>query len=124
MSFRTAASIRMICNIYWPNKILNVELHKKTDSMNMSLKIKNRRLRWLGHVLRMPENRIPKVAMRWTPSGRRKTGRSKTTWRRTVMKELEEMGLTWGKAQAKARDRSAWQSFVAALCLRRDEEDE
>ena len=31
--------------------------------MNMSLEIKNRRLLWLGHVLRMPEDRIPKVAM-------------------------------------------------------------
>ena len=76
--------LRKICNINWPNKIRNVELHKKTDSMNMSLEIKNRRLRWLGHVLRMPENRIPKVAMRWTPSGKRKRGGPKTTWRRTV----------------------------------------
>ena len=40
------------------------------------------------------------------------------------MKELEEMGLTWGEAQAKARDRSVWRSFVAALCPRPDEEDE
>ena len=108
--------LRKICNIYWPNKIPNVELHKKTDSMNMSLEIKHRRLCWLGHILRMSEDRIPKVAMRWTPSGRRKRGRPKTTWRRTVMKELEEMGLSWGKAQAKVRDRSVWRSFVAALC--------
>ena len=57
--------LRKICNIYWPNKIRNVELHKKTDSMNMSLEIKHRRLRWLGHVLRMSEERIPKVAMRY-----------------------------------------------------------
>ena len=35
-----------------------------------------------------------------------------------------ETGLTWGEAQAKARDRSVWRSFVAALCPRRDEEDE
>ena len=48
--------LRKICNIYWPNKIRNVELHKKTDSMNMSLEIKNHRLHWLGHVLRMPED--------------------------------------------------------------------
>ena len=40
------------------------------------------------------------------------------------MKELEEMGLTWGEAQAKAWDRSVWPSFVAALCPTRDEEDE
>ena len=109
--------LRKICNIYWPNKIRIVELRKKTDGINMSLEIYNRRLRWLGHVrvLRVPE---------WTPSGRRKRGRPKTTWRRTVMKELEEMGLTWGEAQTKARHRSVWRSFDAALCPKRDEEDE
>ena len=31
-------------NIYWLDKITNGELFKKTDSKNMSLKIKNRRL--------------------------------------------------------------------------------
>ena len=40
------------------------------------------------------------------------------------MKELEEMGLTWGEAQTKARHRSVWRSFDAALCPKRDEEDE
>ena len=35
-----------------------------------------------------------------------------------------ETGLTWGEAQAKARDRSVWRSFVAALCSTREEEDE
>ena len=40
------------------------------------------------------------------------------------MKELEEMGLTWGEAKVKGRNRSAWRSFVAALYTRRDEEDE
>ena len=36
----------------------------------------------------------------------------------------EDMHLTRGEAQAKARDRSVWRSFVVALCQRRDEEDE
>ena len=62
------------------------------------MEIKRRRLRWLGHVLRMDQARIPKVALRWTPPGKRKTGRPKTTWRRTVMAELSEIKLTWGEA--------------------------
>lgn len=46
-----------ICNTYWPNEISNLELYKTLDSMNMSLEIKNRRrLRWPGHVLRMPSD--------------------------------------------------------------------
>ena len=31
-------------NIYWLDKITNEELFKKTDGMNMFLKIKNRRV--------------------------------------------------------------------------------
>lgn len=92
--------------------------------MYMSLEVKNHRLGWLGHVLKMPEDRIPKVAMRWSPSGRRKRGRPKTTCRRTVMKELEAMGLTKGEPQAKAQHRSVWRGLAAALRPRRDEEDE
>ena len=72
----------------WPNQISNVELHKKTGCNNAVLEIKRRRLRWLGHVLRMPKESIPKVALSWTPSGRRKPGRRKTTWRKTAMAEL------------------------------------
>ena len=40
------------------------------------------------------------------------------------MKELEEMGLTWGEAQARAQDIPLWQSFVTALHARQDKEDE
>ena len=46
----------------------------------------------------MPSDRIPEVVLRWTPTGKMKRGRQKTTSRRTVMKELEEWGLTWGAA--------------------------
>ncbi len=36
-----------------------------------------------------------KIALRWTPPGKRKPGRPKTTWRRTVTQELEQMNLSW-----------------------------
>ena len=70
----------------------------------------------VGHVLRMLPERIPKISLRWTPPGKRKRGRPKTTWRRTVLTELEEMGLTWGEAQAIAQDRPKWRKKVVALC--------
>ena len=87
------------------------------------LEIKRRRLRWLGHVLRMPGDNIPKVAQRWTPPGKRKRGRPKMTWRQTVMAELREMGLSWGEAQASAKDRTLWRKIVVALCPTGDEEE-
>ncbi|KAK2181766.1 hypothetical protein NP493_382g00033 [Ridgeia piscesae] len=71
----------------------------------------------------MPQDSIPKVALRWTPPGKRKRGRPKMTWRQSVMAELKEMGLSWGEAQASAKDRILWRSIVVALCPTGDEED-
>jgi len=59
---------------------------------NNLLEIKRRRLRWLGHTLRMNVNRTMKIALRWTPPGKRKQGRPKNTWRRTITSELKKMG--------------------------------
>ena len=66
----------------------------------------------------MPKENIPKVALK-----RRKSGRPKTTWRKTVMAELQDMGLSWGEAQAAAKDRTLWRNIVVALCPTGDEED-
>ena len=75
--------------------------------------IKGRRLRLLGHVLRMENNRTPKTALRWTPPGRRSRGRPKTTWRRAE-----------GEAVKIAKNREEWKRIVrAALCSTRDKED-
>ena len=71
----------------------------------------------------MPKVSIPKVALRWTPPGRRKPGRPKITWRKSVMAELQDMGLSWGEAQAAAKDRTPWRNVVVALCTTGDEED-
>ena len=74
--------------------------------------IQKHRLRWLGHVLRMPQDYIPKVALRWTLTGKRNRGRPKTTWKRTISTELSDMGLTMGEAQVNAQDRHSWRRDI------------
>lgn len=46
---------------------------------------------------------------------KRKPGRPKTTWWRTVERELREIGLTLGEAGKLAKDRDRWQRINAAL---------
>jgi hypothetical protein len=115
--------LRKILRIFWPNKVSNADLYRQTGSRNISVEIKQRRMRWLGHVFRMPMSRIPKVALRWSPPGKRRQGRPRTTWRRTAAQELLALGLTWEEAQNVARDKARWRGLVAALCPTRDEED-
>jgi arginyl-tRNA--protein-N-Asp/Glu arginylyltransferase len=65
--------------IFWPNKISNKDLHNitNTKSKDMETLLIQKRWRWLGHVLRKPSEDMTKVALRWTPEGKRKRGRPK-----------------------------------------------
>ena len=54
-----------------------------------------------------------KTALRWTPDSRRKAGRPRETWRRTVLREGAEVGCsTWAEMGAMATDRRAWRSLT------------
>ena len=115
--------LRKICKIFWPNKITNKDLYELTAQRDIRDEIKLRRWKWIGHVLRRDKNNISKVSLRWTPTGKRKRGRPKETWRRTVESEIKEMGMSWPEVEKKAQDREIWRELVLALCASRHEED-
>ena len=87
-----------------------------TEQEDMSIVLTRRRWSWVGHALRRESTSISKVALRWTPEGKRKRGRPKSTWRRTAEAELQALNLTWGQASWLAKDRQEWRRLVDALC--------
>ena len=115
--------LRKICKIYWPKKITNKDLYHKTQQCCIETEIKRRRWRWIGHILRKENEDISKVALRWTPDGKRKRGRPKETWRRMVENEMKIIGKTWREIEKKAKDRHLWRRLVEALCADGHEED-
>jgi hypothetical protein len=50
------------------------DLIKNTDTVRH---VKSKRMAWLGHVIRMEGERIPKRVLEWKPMGRRNRGRSR-----------------------------------------------
>ena len=104
--------LRRIWGIFGPNVMSNKNLYKTTKTRCLTDEIKCRRMRWLGYVLRMEPDRTAKIALRWTPTGKRKPGWPKATLRRTITSELAEKHLTLGEAQHRARDRLKWKQFV------------
>ena len=111
--------LRRILRIFWPNTISNEELYERCGQESMEDILMRRRWRWIGHILRKEADDITKTALHWTPEGRRKRGRPKNTWRRTVDSELTNLHQTWGSIQRMAQDRREWRAFVAALHARR-----
>ena len=62
--------------------------------------------KWLGHILRMDNTRKSKIAILWTPDGKRKRGRPIETWRRTIERERKDLGFqTWTDAAKVAKER-------------------
>ena len=43
--------LRKVLNIYWPDKISNEELYRRTEVKRWSWVVKKKRLMWLGHLL-------------------------------------------------------------------------
>ena len=67
----------------------------------------------------------PKIALTWTPEGKRKRGRPRETWRRTAIKEREAMGWrSWNQAESRAKNRAEWRAVFMALCDRGHDDDE
>ncbi|PVD27306.1 hypothetical protein C0Q70_12461 [Pomacea canaliculata] len=71
---------------------------------------------WIGHTLRKPAHNITRQALGWNPQGRRKVGRPRQKWTRSVHREAETAGMTWSQLERDAQDRVRWRDVVAALC--------
>ena len=66
--------------------------------------IEKKRLQWYGHIKRMPEERIPKLIMEWTPEERRKRGRPRKTW----MEEVQAAMISRNLEPDQWRNREEW----------------
>ena len=109
--------LRRILRVWWPQRIRNDTISQITGVRKISDEIRRRRWNWIGHVLRKDRNDDCMVAMGWQPEGKRKVGRPKITWRRTVEGECrQERWTSWVEARTVAKDRAGWKTKVAALC--------
>jgi hypothetical protein len=55
--------------------------------------IKSQRLGWLGHVHRMPDERMVKKVHEWKPMAIRSLGRHQTVWENDVKNDLNIMKM-------------------------------
>ncbi|XGW34022.1 hypothetical protein V3C99_018070, partial [Haemonchus contortus] len=77
--------LRRIMKIWYTDHVTIEEVLRRSGMNSLHVIVARRRLRLAGHVLRMSQQRIPKIAMYWTPKGaKRGRGRPRNTWRRIL----------------------------------------
>ena len=73
-----------------------------------------RQLKWVGHVIRMPENRIPRqVLYGELKTGHRSVGGQKKRYRDQLNSWLKQSGVPSDQLELLASDRSAWRRLVS-----------
>ena len=108
---------RIIRKIYGPVfengqwRILhNEEINQLISNEDIVRFIKALRIRWLGHIERMSEDRIVKSTFKSNPDGRRKRGRPKKRWKDDVIEDLHSMGVQdWHQITG---NRQFWRNIV------------
>ena len=88
----------------------NEEVYSLYGEPSLVTEIKRARIRWLGHVERMPSERAARKSANEKPEGRRLRGRPRKRWLEDVEEDLRELGVR--RWRQKAADRDEWKRIV------------
>ena len=111
--------LRRILNITWSECVTNLEVRRRTGLQPLlSDTVRIRRLKLFGHVARADKSQdhsralqaciSPAAPRNW----RRRSGRPRHTWLRTVEEDLRQFNLGLASGLRRAQNRTAWRTLT------------
>ena len=109
--------LRRILRIRWLDRVRNTEVLERAKINPVETYIGANRLRWFGHVTRMPDTRLPKYLLNWTPAhGRRSRGRPRKNWMKCLLEDAAAFtgntDINLDGASEMASDRKLWREMI------------
>jgi hypothetical protein len=90
-------ALRRSSRISRKERIRNVIIRQQIGLEETIVKeIEQNQLTWYGHIQRMAEGRLPKIALKWIPKQERTRGRPKKKWMESIRKAMNEINLNEG----------------------------
>ena len=107
--------LRAIMNIRWQDKVSNISVLNRGCSQSIEAIIALHRLRWTGHVSRMPEESLPKrVLYSELTDGRRRIGAPCKRYKGRLKTTLKVCNIDHKDWETDAADRVLWRKRVKA----------
>ena len=101
--------LRRILDIKWLDKVKNNEVFARTGLSRLYTLLQQCRLRWLGHVSRMPDGRIPKDLLYGElASGSRAQGRPHLSFKDACKRDMKALELDPNNWEQVAADINNW----------------
>ena len=99
--------LRKLLKIKWQDKILDTDLLKKEGVQSMHTVLKLAQQRWTGHVIRTPNEQLPKkVFYGELQKGKRSQGGQKKRYKNTLKASLKDFDIPiWSRELQTAQER-------------------
>ena len=105
--------LRNIMGIRWQDRITNIEVLQRANSISIHTMIQKNQLRWAGHLVRMDDTRLPKrLFYCQLANGKRLPGGQKKRFKDNLKSSLKSFSIDTDTWENTATDRSAWRSTV------------
>lgn len=106
-------SLRRILGISWRDKVTNTDILSMARLPSLLNILRQRRLRWIGHVRRMPDGRIPKDLFYGELSkGKRSVGRPYLRYKDVLKRDLNAVNIDPSLWEHLAEDRDNWRTLT------------
>ena len=109
---------RRLLRVFWQQHVSNQSISERTRQPTASSLLRQRCLRWFGHLHRMPSSLLVQRVFDFNPTihgWKRPRGRPKTRWADSVKHDLHSAGLDSINAAQLVYDRPQWKAFVCGL---------
>ncbi|XP_034071876.1 LOW QUALITY PROTEIN: uncharacterized protein LOC117545945 [Gymnodraco acuticeps] len=104
--------LQRILGITWRDRVPHSEVLSKTSCRSIEATITQHQLRWLGHVVRMPSNRLPRrVLYGQLHHGRRSAGGQKKRYKDQLKTALKKCKIRPEALEDAAADRNTWRQL-------------
>ena len=105
--------LRRLLNIRWQDRIPDTEVLARSGLSSIHTILIQYQLRWAGHVVRMPDDRLPKkIFYGELQEGKRSQGGQKKRFKDTLKVSLKAFDIDPNSWEMDAQNRSAWRSSI------------